>query len=309
MLISGLKDITIGVGHLRQQVDFYSINLGLRILARGQVPADIGRRLWQLDDDVNVVQLGRHDLPNSPRLRLLPTFDLPARPDFDVTRCGPLGILFGTQDILRTYYRLSGAGVEFHSPPTAVGPRGPKGRRHGRSLAFGRAYDGEYIVLAQPTHGPLRDGTCSPYFGVTEPLELMVVVGDIRAGSSFLQEVLGFEPMLRARRAGSAREQAMGLQAGTSFEIETLRDAERGSRISLICFGDGTPTFEARPPQRGICALRFECGDLEACIVACQEQGLGPSSPIVIDHPVLGEGRATTLMTPFGLWVELWQSV
>jgi len=310
MQISGLKDITIGVGRLRQQVDFYATNLGLRICARGRIPAELCRRLWQVDDDLNMVILGRQDLPDSPQLRLIPAFDLPARPDFDITHTGPLGILYGTVDIRRTYYRLSSAGVEFHAPPVTVQPPGLRGRRHARKLAFGRAFDGEYVVLAQPVHGLLRDGTSSPYFGVTEPLEISIVVPELALSSRFLQQALGFESVLCAQRGGKAREQAMGLAPGSSFNLETLKDGSGRTRLSLLCFGSGHAGVEARPPSRGICALRFECDDLERSSEACVEAGGHLiTHPAVIDHPVLGEGRAATLMAPFGVLIELWQQV
>ena len=311
MRISGLQEITIGVGHLRRQVDFYASNLGLRIRNRGMIPAETCRRLWLINEHLNVVVLGRQDLPNSLRLRLIPTFDLPARPDFDITRNGPLGILFGTEDILRAYYRLSGAGVEFHSPPVPVGPKGPRAQRHGRSVAFGRAYDGEYVVLAQPAHGPLKDGTLSPYFGVTEPLEIQLVVSNLDLCSEFLRYGLGFDSLLRAHRDGEARERAMGLATGSAFELETLRDGAGQTRISLLRFrSDPFPQPEARPPTRGICALRFDCLDLEQTTADCQEAGGRiVTQPVTIAHPALGEGRATTLMAPFGVLIELWQSV
>ena len=311
MGISGLKEITIGVGHLRRQVDFYANNLGLRIRTRGMIPAETCQRLWHINEHLNVVVLGRQDLPTSPRLRLIPTFDLPARPDFDVSRNGPLGILFATEDILRAYYRLSGDGVEFHSEPIRVGPRGPRGRRHGRLVAFGRAYDGEYVILAQPTHGPLKDGTVSPYFGVTEPLEAQFVVSDLDTCSQFLQEGLGFSSLLRSKRDGSSREKAMGLPAGSAFELETFRDAAGQSRISLLRFRpEPFQQPEVRPPSRGICALSFDCPDIEQTTADCLAAGGRiTTAPAMIAHPALGEGRVATLMAPFGVLVELWQTV
>lgn len=307
---SGLKDVLIGVGHLRRQVDFYTSTLGLRIQARGRLPAATCHALWSIEEEVNMVQLRRNDLPSSLGIRLVPAFDLPARPDFNIDSPGPLGFLFGTEDITRAYYRLSGAGVEFYDSPVAVGPRGPKRRRHSRHLAFGRAYDGEHIALAQPFAGPLKDGTVSPYFGLSEPLEISFVVCDLEPSSRFLQDGLGFESLLCARRSGEARERAMGLLPGTSFTLQTLKDPQTNLRIALLCFGSHRAQTEVRPPSRGISALRFHCEDLPSTLERCLGSGgRDAGTPTLLDDPADGRGLGVSLMSPLGAQIELWQSL
>ena len=310
MQVLGLKDVIIGVGHLRRQVDFYTTMLGLRIQARGQMPPASCRSLWNIDEPVNMVLLRRNDLPSSLSLRLIPAFDLPARPDFEIRTPGPLGLMFGTEDIVRTYYRLSGSGVEFHHQPVEVGPGGPRRRRYARHLTFGRAYDGEYITLAQPAIGSLKDGTVSPYFGVTEPLELSFVVSDLEPSSRFLKDALGFESLICARRSGESRELAMGLAPGTSFTLETLRDRLSGLRLSLLCFGSHRIQSEIRPPARGINSLRFHCQDLHATLERCVKLGATDAGvPTALEDPVDGKGLGVALMTPLGAQMELWQTL
>lgn len=307
---SGLKEVVIGVGHLRRQVDFYTQSLGLRIQARGRVSAATSAALWSVNEEVSMVRLRRNDLPSSLALRLVPAFDLPARPDFRIDAPGPLGFLFGTDDITRIFYRLSGAGVEFYGSPVAVGPRGPGRRRHTRRLAFGRAYDGEYIGLAQPQHGPLLDGTVSPYFGVSEPLEISFVVCDLESAAHFLHEGLGFENLLRTRRGGRAREQAMGLDPGTAFTLQTLKDPLTDLRVSLLCFGSDGFQADIRPPSRGINALRFHCLDIHRSLERCLKAGGRESgSPTLLDDPADGRGLGVSLMSPLGTQIELWQTL
>lgn len=307
---SGLKEVVIGVGHLRRQVDFYTQTLGLRIQARGRIAAATSAALWAVDEEIAMVRLRRNDLPSSLALRLVPAFDLPARPDFKIETPGPLGFLFGTEDITRVFYRLSGAGVEFYGSPVEVGPRGPHRRRQTRHLAFGRAYDGEYIALAQPLQGPLLDGSVSPYFGVSEPLEISFVVCDPDAASRFLEEGLGFETVLSARRSGTAREQAMGLAPGTAFTLQTLKDPLSELRVSLLCFGTHGVQTEIRPPARGISALRFHCLDVQQSFERClRAGGRANGRPLLLDDPADGHGLGVSLMSPLGTQIELWQSL
>lgn len=309
MATTGIRDLTLGVGHLRRQVGFYTSNFGLRVVAKGRVPARLARDLWGHDDDLDVVTLGRPDLADAARLRLVRTSDLPARPDFDPTTPGPLGVVFTTPDIRRLYYRLSGAGVEFHAPPAEVAPYGEPGPGHPRFTAYGRAYDGEYLVLAEGAEGAEADGTVSPYFGVSEPRELCLVVTDLDAGVAFAERVFGFELLIRDRRGGPAREESLGLAPGTRFELAMLRHPTvAGARLTLYSFGAGGPAQSvARPPDRGLSALRVDCDDLDQRIAEAEAAGgrrLG--GPTSFEEPALGHGWVATIEAPFGLLVELW---
>ncbi|MCG8461316.1 MAG: VOC family protein [Holophagales bacterium] len=309
MSVSGIQEIVIGVGHLRQQVGFYGSNFGLRVTSKGRVGAELCRDLWGVDDSLDVVTMGRPDLPEESHLRLIRTSDLPARPDFLSQSAGPLGIVFATGDIRRVYYRLSGTGVEFHSSPLEVNPGADSAPGHPRFTCYGRAYDGEYLILIQGAHERPDRGTLSPFFGVTEPLECLFVVTAMDECCRFMTEVLDHRILLRERRSGATREQAMGLPAGTAFDVVLLGPSWGGGAFTtLLDFGQKAESPGVAPPARGISALRFDVDDCEARCRRARALGAEVvSEPRSVDHPALGRGWVASLFAPFGVLIELWQ--
>ncbi|MEM1179428.1 MAG: hypothetical protein AAGM22_13845 [Acidobacteriota bacterium] len=314
-MASRLRDIVIGAGHLRQQVAFYSANLGLRAVAKGRIPPALCSKLWGLDDSLDTVLMGRVDVPDAARLRLLRTSGLAARPDFDVTPPGPLGLVVDAVDPRRTYYRFSGAGVEFHAAPTGTGPDADAADRIGgdaegesteRRVAYGRAYDGEYLVV----EGPALRGTPSPYFGVTEPHGCQIVVRDLAGASTFFDHVLEQRTIGAERRGGHAWETAMGLRPGVTVTAQHLEADGGGFRTTLLAYSPSVgPAMDVQPPARGFCALRFDVNALEARLDLAQSLGARlVSGPTWVEHPALGTGWAASLMPGFGLLIELWQS-
>lgn len=303
-----LRAVTIGVGHLRRQVAFYGSNLGLRVAAKGRVPAATSRQVWGLDDDLDVVTVARQDLPDALQVRLMRTSDLAARPDFDLSVPGPVGLVLGAKDVRRIYYRLSGAGVEFHSAPGEPGQ--DDGDGDSSLPAFGRAYDGEYVVLqGRPDADGREEGTVSPYFGVTEPLEVMLVVRDMEACALFLVDCLEQEPLDQGRVDDEDMRRAMGLLPDMSFHWRTFAAGPGGMpRLRLVCFGDGQLQESVSPPSRGIASLRFDVEDLDRILVRAERAGaqvVVPRSDVA--HPALGSGLSAGLATPLGVRIELWR--
>lgn len=292
-----LHAVTIGVGHLRRQVAFYGSNLGLRVAAKGRVPAAVSRQVWGLDDDLDVVTLARQDLPDALQVRLMRTSDLAARPDFDLTVPGPVGLAFGARDLRRIYYRLSGAGVEFHA--------GPGEDDADTDLpVYGRAYDGEYVVLQT-----LDEGSVSPYFGVTEPLEVVLVVRDMEACALFLVGCLEQEPQDQGRVDDEGLCRTMGLPPGAAFHWRTFAAASRSApRLRLISFGDDQNQQPVSPPSRGLSALRFHVSDLDRALAGAQRAGAKVMvSKTDVAHPAVGTGLTAGLATPLGVRIELWR--
>lgn len=317
-MATSLRTVTIGVGHLRRQVTFYGSNLGLRVAAKGRVPAAQSRQIWGVDDDLDVVTVARQDLPDALRVRLMRTSDLPARPDFDLTVPGPVGLVLGTKDLRRLYYRLSGAGVEFHLAPGEGSPdhgateeaeaSEPGGDAEGLPT-FGRAYDGEYVVLRERGATTAGDGTVSPYFGVTEPLEVLLVVRDMEAAALFLVDGLAQEPLDQGRVDEDDARRAMGLPPGAAFHWRTFAAApDRLPRLRLICFGDGQSQESVAPPSRGLSALAFDVDDLDRVVGRAERSGGRVVVPVCdVSNPALGAGRSVGLSTPLGVRVELWR--
>lgn len=310
-----LRAVTIGVGHLRRQVAFYGSNLGLRVLAKGRVPAAVSRQVWGVDDDLDVVTVARQDLPDALQVRLMRTSDLAARPDFDLTVPGPVGLALGAKDVRRIYYRLSGAGVEFHSAPEEPGDAGEAddagaearaAAAFGRA-AFGRAYDGEYVILR--SFGGEGTGTVSPYFGVTEPQEILLVVRDMEACALFLVDSLGQEPLDQGRMDDEDVRRSMGLPPETTFHWRTFAASARSlPRLRLVAFGDDQMQESVAPPSRGISSLRFDVDDLDRVLARVERAGAQVVVPKTdVAHPALGAGWAAGLSTPLGVRIELWR--
>jgi predicted enzyme related to lactoylglutathione lyase len=225
------------------------------------------------------------------------TSDLAARPDFDLTVPGPVGLAFGARDVRRIYYRLSGAGVEFHASPG-------EDDADADLAVYGRAYDGEYIVL-QTQH----EGTVSPYFGVTEPLEVVLVVRDMEASANFLVDCLEQELLEQGLVDDEGVRRTMGLSPGTAFHWRTFAAAPRSApRLRLICFGDGQSQQVVNPPSRGLSALRFHVGDLDRSLARAQRAGAQVTvSKTDVAHPAVGTGLMAGLSTPLGVRLELWR--
>jgi len=153
-----LHAVTIGVGHLRRQVAFYGSNLGLRVAAKGRVPAAVSRQAWGLDDDLDVVTLARQDLPQALQVRLMRTSDLAARPDFDLTVPGPVGLAFGARDVRRL---LGDAGIirnrlkvaaAITNAKTILALRESHGGFHGWLLAHHPRPKAEWVKLFRKTY-------------------------------------------------------------------------------------------------------------------------------------------------------------
>lgn len=299
-----LGAVTLGVGHLRRQVAFYGSNLGLRVVNKGRVPAEVCRQIWEVDEELDVVTVARQDLPDSLQVRLVRTSDLAARPDFDLSVPGPVGLTYATKDIRRLYYRLSGAGVEFHAGP-ADESDAEEGDRHDR--IFGRAYDGEYIIL-ESSAGTTASGTMSPYFGVTEPLEVVLVVSDMEASALFLVEGLGQDPLDQGRIDDESWRRAMGLPPGASFLWRTFGSARGGARLRLLCFADGQNQEPVKPPARGLSSLRFDTEDFDRALGRLRRAGAGVATPrSSVSHAAVGGGWVASLTSPLGICIELWQ--
>lgn len=301
-----LRAVTIGVGHLRRQVAFYGSNLGLRVVAKGRVPSAVSRQVWGVDDDLDVVTLARQDLPDALQVRLMRTSDLAARPDFDLTVPGPVGLGLGAKDVRRIYYRLSGAGVEFHSAPAEPGDKGPESRS---TPAYGRAYDGEYVILQSFAGDEEAAGTVSPYFGVTEPQEVLVVVRDMEACALFLVDGLGQEPLDQGRVDDEDVRRAMGLPPESAFHWRTFASTAGGlPRLRLVSFGDDQIYESVAPPSRGISSLRFDVDDLDTTLARVERAGGQVAIPkSAVAQAALGAGWTAGLSTPLGVRLELWR--
>jgi catechol 2,3-dioxygenase-like lactoylglutathione lyase family enzyme len=310
---SNLREIAIGVSDLEARSRFYRDHLGLREVARGWVSAASAEALWGCREAVETVVLARPELETATRIRLLAAEGEPARPQSDLSAPGPLGIGFTTREVREAHRRLAAAGVDFLSAPVELTPpqTGPAGPR--RFEVFGRAADGEFLVLIERLNPPSPYGNLSEVSGLSEPLHASHVVEDLAASSRFMSEVLGHETLFRETLDGERFERLMGLAHGARLSFEMLHHPAfpTGRIIFIELEGSVSGTISlVAPPARGMCAHRYDSSDLDSVLARVEEAGGTLRSAVVeIDEPVLGRGRVATVAPPHGTLLELWEIV
>lgn len=309
MTISALREVAVGVADLDRRTAFYRDTFGLSVVREGAIAADVAHALYGLDRPIPSRTLARTDVPDSVRIRLLSWPGEEGRPSRDLRWPGPVGIGFTTASIQPVFERVAQAGVQFISPPVKLTPgSGPDDPF--RYEVFGRAEDGEYLVLIERGNTPIPYGAISPDFGVSEPLHTSHAVLDLVACHRFLREVLRHEVLVHEHCEGPLFERLMGLPPGQRFDFDMLWDPTFPTgRIVLMQF-DGVAAEPARvqPPARGICSLRYDTSDLTELlprIAAAGGQLL--RGPVTVNDPALGSGQVVTVIPPIGVLFEIWE--
>jgi catechol 2,3-dioxygenase-like lactoylglutathione lyase family enzyme len=314
MAVSSLQEITLGVRDLQSRVDLFEAGCGLSVLRRDSLASMTASRLFDTHTTPKAALLGRPDLPGSPRLRLVQVAEgAPARP-LGLASSGPLGTGFTTLGIDGVHNRLQGAGVRFVSPPILLTPMAPAvpgqalpGPR--RFEAFGRAEDGDFIVLIERINAAAPYGTFAS--DCSEPLHASFVVTNLEATLHFMRDVLEHEVLLADTCAGPPFDALLGMPPDVSFRFAMLH--RPGYPTGRTVFME----FQSRPepmPQTpgltpGLCRLRYDTTDLHATLARVPGGGgslaRGPAS---VDDPVLGHGIVAMVRAPFGVLIELWQT-
>lgn len=310
-----LREIAVGVQDLALRARFYREAFGLTVVGQGQVDAATAAALWGIGRALPALTLGRPDVADGPRLRLLGVEASAApRPGADLLALGPLGIGFTTRGVERVHARVAAEGVRFVSPPLRLTPTGALrdgGTGPVRYEAFGQAADGEFVVLIERIDAPSPYGSISARHCTSEPLHSSHVVLDLEACRRFMVEALQHESVIRDRGEGPLFEELMGTPPGTRFSFEMLRRPGAPSgRIVFIQFdGRGGAAPDAAPPARGIHALRYDSDDLVAAAARVERAGgTLVRGPVEVDSPVLGRGRVIVVTPPFGTLLEIWQA-
>jgi len=314
MSVSALREITIGVSDLRTRTALFETGCGLSVLSSGPIDSMTAGRLFDGGSSLEAALLGRRDLMDSPRIRLVHAGAAdPARP-FDLRAAGPLGVGFTTRGIKDVHARLASQGVRFVSPPilltpmaaSAVGnaPPGPQ-----RFEAFGRAEDGDFLVLIERKNAETPYGT----FGTdcSEPLHASFVVTNLDACLHFMSDVLEHETLIAETCSGPPFDALLGLSPDVSFQFAMVRRPGFSTGRMVFIQFDRRPEPMAQLPSlaRGICRLRYDTTDLHQTLTRVPGGGgslvRGPAS---IDDPILGRGLVAMVRSPFGLLLELWQT-
>jgi catechol 2,3-dioxygenase-like lactoylglutathione lyase family enzyme len=309
MVITALREIGIGVADLERRSRWYCGTFGLSEFRRGTLAAELAQALYGLTEPVPFAVLGRPDIRRGVRLRLLQLNGGEGRPERDLRLPGPVGIGFTTTAISEAYQRLLEEGVQFLSPPVKLTP-GAQPTDPFRFEVFGRAEDGEYLVLIERGNAPTPYGTIASETGLSEPLHTSHSVPDLAEGLRFLEEALGQVVLFHEHCAGPLFEQLMGLPAGQEFDFDMLGTPGFATgRIVLMDFAglDGEPAT-VQPPQRGICTLRYDTSDLAALLPRLEPAGGRLlRGPLRVNDPVFGRGQVVTVMPPLGTLIELWE--
>ena len=315
MVATSLREITIGVRDLALRIRQFEAGCGLATLRLGAMAPMSASRLFDTHGTPQAAVLGRTDVPHSPRLRLVEALaGTPARTG-GLSAPGPLGIGFTTASISGVQARLADLGVQFVSPPllltpapaaaTLLGPPGPR-----RYEAFGRTVDGDFLVLIE------RIGATTPYGVLTtdcsEPLHASFVVTNLDASVHFMRDVLEHEVLAAEACSGPPFDALLGLPSDVSFRFAMLHQpAYPTGRIVLIEYEKKPAPMTQTPGLTpGICRLRYDTDDLHTTLSRVPGGGgslvRGPAS---VDDPVLGHGLVAMVRSPYGMLIELWQTL
>lgn len=310
--VSALREITIGVSNLEARVEQFREGCRLDVLSQGAIAPLTATRLFDLSGAPSVAILGRKDIGDAPRLRLVSAGAVPPSRTSGLKTPGPVGVGFTTLGIGGVHARLAGLGVSFLSPPTLLTPIGvtaegaPPGPR--RFEAFGRAEDGDFIVLIERMNAATPYGT----FGsdCSEPLHASFVVTNLEATVHFMKDVLEHEILISETCAGPPFDALLGLDEDVSFRFAMPHHpAHATGRTVFLEFEKKLEPMAPTPSlSRGICRLRYETTDLHQTLARVPGGGgslvKGPSS---IDDPVLGSALVALVRSPFGVVIELWE--
>jgi len=307
-----LLEIVVGIDNLDSGLKVYQEGLGLTLLERGELGEEITAGLWGWPGGAEVARLGRPDVADSVRIRLVAAVgqDPPSgRAAGDTRTTGSLGIGFTTQGIHGVRDGVAATGVRFLSEPVVLTPEpdGPTGPQ--RFEVFGQAPSSEFIVLIERRNVPTPYGSLSAERPVSEPLHTSHVVTDLTHCSRFMSRVLGHEGLFREKCEGEEFDRLMDVEPGTRFWFEMLGHPDHPTgRIIFIEYDDKQTGRPQAPPTPGISGLAYSCDDLDATLARAAACGVvSTMQPVEVDDPLLGRGRVVTLQPPWGSLLELWE--
>lgn len=313
MAVTSLREITVGVRDLSARTALFETGCGLSVFRSGPVSSSVASRLFDTHTTPMATVMGRPDVEESPRIRLIEAPEgAPARPEGPASP-GPLGIGFTTVGIRGVQARLERAGVRFLSPPlllTPVGPSRSSGAFPGphRYETFGRAADGDFIVLIERVNAETPYGS----FGTdcSEPLHASFVVTNLEASVHFMRDVLEHEILLEDACSGPPFDALLGMARDVAFRFAMPHRPGFSTGRTVFMEFQRKPEPMAQTPglRPGICRLRYDTTDLHSTLARVPGGGgslvRGPAS---VDDPVIGQGLVAMVRSPFGVVIELWQ--
>jgi len=312
MGVTSLREITIGVRDLNSRVSFFQEGLGLVLLRSGALSSLAASRLFDLHAPPKAARLGRPDVPDSPRIRLVEIGGEPSTRTRALNDPGPVGIGFTTVGIREVHARLEGLGTAFVSPPLPLPDMGASGtpKAPERYESFGRTGDGDFIILIERVNATTPYGTFAT--DCSEPLHATFVVTNLDACGHFMRDVLEHEVLCEENCSSPRFDAVFGLSGGVSFRFALAHhppDYTTGRAVFMEF--QKKPEAMAQVPglSLGVCRLRYDTTDLHTTLSRVPGGGgslvRGPAS---VDDPVLGPGLVAMVRSPFGVLIELWQT-
>jgi catechol 2,3-dioxygenase-like lactoylglutathione lyase family enzyme len=270
-------------------------------------------RLFDAQQVTRAAVLGRPEIAASPRIRLVQVSALPAARPHGLDAPGPVGVGFTTTGIEAVRDRLEAASVRFVSAPlllTPVATQTTEGSAPGpqRFETFGRAADGDYVVLIERVNAETPYGSISG--DCSEPLHASFIVTNLDACTHFMSDVLEHETLIQDACSGPPFDRLLGLPGDVSFRFAMPhRPGFPTGRVVFMEFEKRRQPMTQMPGlARGLCRLRYDTQDLH--ITLARVPGGGGSlvrGPASVDDPVLGRGLVALVRSPFGVLIELWQ--
>jgi len=310
MGVTSLREITVGVRDLEARRSMFETGLDLEVLRSGTVSSIAASRLFDLHLAPRAALLGRPDVQDSPRIRLVETAGFAGARSPAIDAPGPVGIGFTTVGIAKVHARLAQTGVAFVSAPLPLPPMGATGTPAApeRYEAFGRTGDGDYIVLVERLNASTPHGTfrrdCS------EPLHATFTVTNLDACAHFMRDVLEHEVLVDDHCASPRFDAIFGLKdAAFRFALAHHPPDPTGRVVFMEFQKKPEPMAQTPGLAPGLCRLRYDTSDLHTTLSRVPGGGgslvRGPAS---VDDPVLGQGLVAMVRSPFGVLIEIWQT-
>lgn len=314
-----MRAVTLSVADLRAARRLYEEQLGMRLVAEGDVsPSDAGvRALWDLPAGTGgrVAWLEQPGA-GSGAIRLV-EFE-PRSPIVVTDGARPYdhGLIknldFFTDDVDAAYARLTAAGVPFLAPPVCYPV--PWGRGVLACEAHSAALEGVKLSVARLLGAPRKAfGEATHETPFTEVAVAAQVVADHRAAVRFYCDAFDCVPAVDTAIEDEKLIAALRLPPGTRLRVCFIGPPQAvGGKIGLLAYeGDGVKdarslAARSRPPHRGAVMMSFECDDVfhrHALAIACGATEAAP--PTSVDLLPFGRVRASSVRSPDGLLIEL----
>jgi catechol 2,3-dioxygenase-like lactoylglutathione lyase family enzyme len=307
-VFQAIDEVVLIAGDGERARRLYVDHLGFTPEDPVEVPDVALLRLWGCDGPVTATRLvkpgstgGSIRLVCTPGIR--PAQTRPQPRQMDTT--GPFAIDFYVRGMRALHRRLLDDGYAFRSQPQ-------------RYQLFGTAFEVDEVLLEGPEgflHAMVeylpRQHRCvlgeRPDEQVSEVVAQVTVTDDLDSGLQLLRDGLGGQVYFNQQFSGPVIERLIDLPPGASFRAVIMRGPDRrNARMELMTqVGPGPNANEGvRQPPRLFPSVGVPSLPHALDRIAQTSTAVDIGGPVAVPQD-LGGGRAATLSTPFGVFVEL----